>query len=130
MDNLKNVRVLLADDEQAVRKVIRERLVQNGYDVLTAKDGEEALSLAFNYNPDLIILDIMMPKMQGDAVAEKLREDVRTKNTPIIFLTCLITPQEACERLKIAGENVMLAKPLDSEELLRVIGKMTMRSSL
>ena len=130
MDNLKNVRVLLADDEPSVRKMIRERLVQNGYEVLLAKDGDEALILAFNQNPGLIILDIMMPKMQGDAVAEKLREDVRTKNTPIVFLTCLITPQEACERLKIAGDNVILAKPLDSEELLRVVEKMTMRSSL
>ena len=113
--------ILLADDEPTLQKLIERRLHANGYWVLVAKDGEEALRLAREKHPDVIVMDIMMPKMNGDDVARRLQSDPGTSKIPVIFLTCLVRPEEAMESRYMIGKNHMLPKPLDSNALLVMI---------
>ncbi len=113
--------VLLADDEPFLQKLIERRLRANGYLVVLANDGEEALKLAREKHPDVIVMDVMMPKMSGDDVAKELQADSSTSRIPIIFLTCLVRPEEAMEARYHIGRNMMLPKPLDSGTLLSMI---------
>jgi CheY-like chemotaxis protein len=86
--------ILLADDDVTIQELYKERLEVEGYTVLIAKNGEEALEMARGSKPRLILLDIMMPKMNGlDVLAELKRDDV-TKNIPVIILTALVTEYE------------------------------------
>jgi len=80
-------KILVVDDEKEIRELIKERLTQSDYAVMTASDGQEAVIIAEANQPDLILLDIAMPKMDGYQTSEKLRKDSKTKNIPILFLT-------------------------------------------
>lgn len=79
--------ILIADDEAAIRRLIQYRLEKDGFRTLLARDGQEALDLARRENPDLILLDIMMPIMDGFRVAQKLKEYPATAAIPFIILT-------------------------------------------
>ncbi|MDD2865732.1 MAG: response regulator [Candidatus Omnitrophota bacterium] len=120
-------KLLIVDDEPDVLKLLGERLTKAGYDVIKASSGKEAIAMAQNKMPDLIILDIAMPGMDGSEVASILRTDAKTKDIPILFLTCLFTKQEekACGHL--LGQNFFIAKPYDVNELLDEIGKRVIR---
>ena len=85
----KGKKILIADDEPDILEIIQYNLQKEGYDVVTAKDGDEALVRAKSQNPDLIILDIMMPRKNGVEVCEILRSQPAFKSTLIIFLTAL-----------------------------------------
>lgn len=116
-------RILIVDDEPDVLMLLGERLTKAGYDVVKAASGKEALELARSKSPQLIILDIAMPGMDGSEVANTLREDVVTKTIPIIFLTCLFTKQEEKTCGHMLGQNFFIAKPYDVQELLVEIEK-------
>lgn len=88
MDN-KGKKILIADDEPDILEIVKYNLQAEGYDVYTAKDGDEALTRAKQLQPDLIILDVMMPKRNGVEVCEILRTQPAFKHTLIIFLTAL-----------------------------------------
>ena len=79
-------KILVADDEASIRRILETRLKMVGYDVVVAEDGEEALELFNKTNPDLVVLDVMMPKMDGYGVTREIR---RTSDIPIIILTAL-----------------------------------------
>lgn len=81
----------IVDDETAVRGALREKLASEGFAVLEAKDGEEGLEIALSQHPDLILLDLRMPKMDGMTMMHKLREDAWGKKASIIILTNLDT---------------------------------------
>ena len=83
--------ILIVDDEQDVLSVLKAGLTSKGYSIITAIDGEHALTLARSKQPDLIILDVMMPGMDGPEVAIKLKDSLKTKDIPVIFLTSLYT---------------------------------------
>jgi two-component system alkaline phosphatase synthesis response regulator PhoP len=85
----KGNKILIADDEPDILEIIQYNLKREGYEVITAKDGDEALMTAKATRPDLIILDIMMPKKNGVEVCEILRSQEAFKDTLIIFLTAL-----------------------------------------
>ena len=85
----KGKKILIADDEPDILEIIQYNLAKEGYEVITAKDGEEAIAKAKIVRPDLIILDIMMPKKNGVEVCEILRSQPNFKETLIIFLTAL-----------------------------------------
>ena len=85
----KGKKILIADDEPDILEIIQYNLAREGYEVITAKDGDEAMSKANFSQPDLIILDIMMPKKNGVEVCEILRSQPAFKDTLIIFLTAL-----------------------------------------
>ncbi|MFC1703900.1 response regulator transcription factor [Candidatus Omnitrophota bacterium] len=116
-------KILVVDDEEKIVKMVETRLKASGYEVLTAYDGSQGLQKATQETPDLIVLDIMMPGVDGTDMAQSIRINEETKNIPIIFLTCLIDKQEADDiGHKIAGD-LFLAKPFDANELLSMIDK-------
>ena len=79
-------RILVVDDEASIRRILETRLKMAGYNVVTAEDGEEAVDLFNKTNPDIVILDVMMPKMDGYGVTREIR---RVSDVPIIILTAL-----------------------------------------
>ncbi|MFO0635438.1 MAG: response regulator [Nannocystaceae bacterium] len=110
-------RVLLVDDEAAIRKVIERMLEAEGYEVLHASDGAEALELAWREPVDTIVLDMRMPGMSGLDVCRQLRADPRTEHTPVVFVTGMADRQFRRDALH-AGATDFLAKPFDEIELL------------
>lgn len=114
--------ILIVDDEVEVLEVLSMRLSNVGYNVLKADNGVEAISITKEKMPDLIILDIMMPYMDGMVVSQRLKEDKNTKDIPIIFLTALQIKKEETGAHK-SGENIIFSKPFDSKELLDTIKK-------
>lgn len=107
--------ILVIDDEPVNIQVLSRKLKWEGLGVLTAKNGQEGLALAKSGSPDLILLDIMMPGMDGFEVCQKLREDERTKSIPVIFVTAQNSRQGKLEGLK-AGAVDYITKPIDLEE--------------
>lgn len=111
-----SARILIVDDEQANRRLLEVMLGQEGFQLLTAASGEEALALVAREPPDLILLDVMMPGMDGYAVATALKGNHDTKNIPIIVVTAL-DDREAMMRGLSAGAEDFLSKPVDRAEL-------------
>lgn len=109
------MKILVVDDEQAVRESLRRSLRFNGYDVLLAEDGEEALAVIRQHRPDLVILDVLMPKLDGLAVCRILRED--GDHTPVLMLTARDDVADRVAGLD-AGADDYLPKPFALEELL------------
>lgn len=117
-------KILVVDDEPNLVKMIKSRLEAHDYEVVTALDGKEGLKKAEEEIPDLIILDILMPNMDGSEMAAALRDKPITSNIPVIFLTCLVKkPEEQRIKSSIEGE-CFLAKPFEAEELLTMIKRM------
>jgi len=117
-------KILVVDDEPDIVKVLVARLKENGYETITAFDGNQALVQAEHYQPHLIILDIMMPGMDGTEAAQKLKENPKTQDIPIIFLSALQTKTEEQGEGDRIGGNVILAKPFEIDILLKKIREM------
>ncbi len=109
--------VLVVDDEIHIVHVVAIKLRNNGYEVISADNGVEALETALRDKPDIIVTDYQMPAMTGLELVGKLREHEETKNTPIIMLTArsFAISQEQKDELKIQG---CLSKPFSPKELL------------
>ena len=89
------MKILVADDAEMIRKIAGELLTNAGYEVLKAQDGVQALNLIKEKRPDLIVLDLVMPKMTGFEVVLEIRKDPRVKNIPILILSEVISVQTA-----------------------------------
>jgi len=113
-------RILVIEDEKEMLEAVRLRLEANSYEVISASDGAEGLSQARSEKPDLIVMDIMLPKMDGFTVCRMLKFDENYKNTPIIMLTAR-TQEMDVARGKEMGADAYLTKPFKSEELLAKI---------
>lgn len=113
-------RVLVVDDERDNRELVEIVLRWDGFVVLTAASGEEALAIVGQKLPDLVLLDIMMPAMTGYQVAERIRADAATRHIPIVMLTALDDP-EARQRSLDAGADAFLKKPISRGELLACV---------
>ena len=109
-------RVLIADDNPANVRILSMRLAADGYDVVTARDGEEALAVAHESQPDLILLDVMMPKLDGITVCRRLKEAQETSFTPIILVTAMTEAKDIVAGLE-AGADEYLTKPVDHAAL-------------
>lgn len=107
-------RILVADDDRRVSELVKVRLEDSGYSVITAYDGEETLEQVRRGKPDLVILDVSMPKLDGDQVYMTLHAEPETKSLPILMLTGLRSEAE------IAAEQDanMFSKPVRFEKLL------------
>jgi len=119
---MNNKKILLVDDEKDTLLVLEKQLTTAGYTVVTANSGIQALFLAKSERPDLIVLDLQMPDMDGGEVAHKLKEDSETKNIPVVYSTCLLSENEDYR----CGEKIMLAKSKDTKELIAVIDKIVL----
>ncbi len=115
--------ILIADDEPNQVATFEALLMQRGYKVVTASNGEEAFEKAINFLPDLVILDIMMPKMDGTEVAMVLKHDERTKHIPIFFVTAVISPED--QSRVASNPNLIFAKPVQLNQLLEAIQSAT-----
>ncbi len=118
-------RLLLVEDEEHIRNLLELNLEIEGYEVVTTRNGKDALELFRTQHFDIIILDIMLPGMDGLAVCEQIR--LRDTDVPIIFLTAKDTAEERVEGLKKGGDDY-LVKPFDLEELIIRIGNLIKRS--
>lgn len=112
-------RVLVIDDEEDFSFFVKKNLEENGsYEVSVANDGEAGLKLAQRIKPDVILLDIIMPKMSGPDVAEALLDDPLTKKIPLVFLTAVVTNQEiGGQSIKKIGKRNFIAKPVSIDRL-------------
>ena len=111
-------RVLVVDDERAILTVLRIKLGISGYDVVSASNGEEALDLIKSTCPDIMLLDVIMPGMDGFQVLEKVRA---ASKLPVIVFSA--RPENASKALSL-GANDFLAKPLDVDEMVKRIEKL------
>jgi len=110
------VKILVVDDEDRNLRLMKLLLTSFGYDVLTASNGEEALEMVHDIPPDVILLDIMMPKMDGFEVAKQLKREEETKIIPIVMVTALNEVEDRVKALE-AGADDFLNKPVDKTEL-------------
>lgn len=109
-------KILVVDDDQAINELIKINLEIFGYDVITAFDGIQAYALAKQELPDLIVLDVMMPDVDGFTVAKRVRENPTTKEIPILMLTALNMLEDKVKGFDI-GVDDYLVKPFEMEEL-------------
>ncbi|MCX5708447.1 MAG: response regulator [Candidatus Omnitrophica bacterium] len=112
-------KILVADDEPDVLAILEKKLKQSGYDVLALSKGKEIIVKVKSFQPDLLILDIVMPDMDGYAVGITLRQDEATKKTPIIFMTGKELEFSGMQkRAEALGYCDIINKPCTFEELL------------
>ena len=116
-------RILVVDDSVTVRKVTSRLLERNGMEVFTAKDGVDAMATLQDHKPDLMLLDIEMPRMDGFEVASLIRHDSRLKDIPIIMITSR-TGDKHRERAMSIGVNDYMGKPFQEEQLLGTMNKL------
>ena len=110
-------RILIADDSQPNAELLEAHLDGSGLETRIAANGEDTLAAARDWKPDLILLDIMMPKLSGFEVCERLRADATTRAVGILMITALDQPADI-ERAVAAGTDDFLTKPINKAELL------------
>ena len=111
------LRILLVDDEPSIVKMVGKRLEVEGFDVLIATDGQDGLAKARTESPDLIVLDLMLPKLNGYEVCTMLKQDSRYQKIPIVLFTA--KAQEKDEKLGMeCGADAYVRKPFRAQELL------------
>jgi DNA-binding response OmpR family regulator len=108
--------VLVADDDEDILALVAFRLERAGYAVVTAQDGEQALALAREKRPDLAVLDVMMPRLTGYEVTERLRRDETTSGIPVILLTARAQEADVTRGFE-AGADDYVKKPFSPQEL-------------
>lgn len=113
-------RILIADDDPVILRLIQVNLELEGYQVLTANNGQEAVDAANAEIPDLVILDIMMPRLDGYQACEQLKSNDVTKEIPVIFLSAKAQSGDI-EKGRSYGVAEYLTKPFDPSELLEVV---------
>ncbi|MEV5368297.1 response regulator [Streptomyces albogriseolus] len=112
-------RVLVVDDNKVIRQLIRVNLELEGIEVVTAADGAECLEVVHQVRPDLITLDVVMPRLDGLRTAGRLRSDPRTAGIPLVIVSAC-TQHEVDSGLDV-GVDAFLAKPFEPQELVRVV---------
>lgn len=113
-------RILIADDEHNIRHILDFSLHAEGFDVLAAQDGEEALALAASEVPDLIIMDVMMPGCGGIEACRRLKQNPRTRQIPVLLLTAR-SSREDREAGEAAGAAEYITKPFSPQKVIDLI---------
>src|SRR5688572_32117388 len=117
-------RILLVDDEKSLTNLLKLNLEETGnYDVRVENWAEDAITAAREFKPDLILLDIIMPRMPGGNVAAQIKEDPALANTPIVFLTAAVRKHQVEENNGIICDLPCLAKPATVEMVIDMIEK-------
>ena len=110
-------RILVVDDNPTNLEVLRVRLGAQGYEVVTAVDGEDALVRARELEPDLVLLDVMMPKLDGISVLKELKRDTTLRFTPVILVTAKADTRDVVNGLEAGGDDY-LTKPFEQSALV------------
>lgn len=116
-------RVLICDDDPVILRLLQVNLELEGYEVLSAHNGQEALDIASAEHPDLVILDIMMPKLDGYQTCERLKAGDDTKDIPVVFVSAK-AQQSDIEKGKSYGVADYLTKPFDPTDLLEIVERL------
>ncbi|MFA5096716.1 MAG: response regulator [Candidatus Omnitrophota bacterium] len=116
-------KILLVDDEEKMRVLYRDVLTNAGFEVMAAGSAQEGLKMIAEDLPDLVILDVMMPGMDGGAMAGEILGNDKTKDIPLIFLTSIISEDEVSGSGGKIGGRTYVSKSADKKELLRVINE-------
>ena len=122
MEQANKKRVLIVDDEPGVRRLVR-RILSTDYIVLEAQDGEEALIMAHSLKPDIVLMDIIMPRMDGLTACHAIKTDEATKAIPVVMLTAIGYELNKKLAENIAGASAYMTKPFNSQELLSTISR-------
>ena len=123
MDEI-SIKILVVDDEEQIRTVLAEMLTLEGYQVIQAEDGETALGIADLEHPDLVLLDVRMPGMDGFEVAKRLKTDIKTRHIPIVMITALTDTADRVRGLD-AGADDFLSKPVNDIALFARVRSLT-----
>jgi len=115
-------KILVVDDDAVFLKLIENDLTKGGYSVTTVNNGKDAIDLAKLDHPNLILLDVSLPGMDGRAITSVLENEPETKNIPIVYVTALITEEEAFVSGHSKGKH-FIAKPYNSNNLLAQVEK-------
>ncbi|WP_024821510.1 MULTISPECIES: response regulator transcription factor [Aminobacterium] len=119
-------RILVVDDEKGIQEIVSQALKRRGYDTLNAADGDTALDMAFTAKPDLIILDLMLPRMDGWEVCRRLKSNKETASIPIIMLTARREETDVVEGLDLGADDY-IKKPFSLAELTARVGAILRR---
>ncbi len=117
-------KILVVDDEPFILQMVTSRLTASGYETVTGADGQEALIKARSEKPDLIILDVMMPKMDGYKVCATLKQDTRSQNIPVILFTAKAGEEAQQIGIQDCGADAFIPKPFDAKMLLEKIAEL------
>ena len=117
-------KIMIVDDEESLIELVRAILEGEGYEVISAMNGEEALEKLKTVKPDLILLDMMMPGMSGREVCERIRKNPKTKDLKIAFLTVAKFSEAGKDILKKMNVADYITKPFDNEDLVRRVKKL------
>lgn len=117
----KKKKILIVEDERAVMEALEDKLRREGFFTLTAKDGEEGLKIAIQEKPNLILLDIIMPKMNGVNMLKNLRENVWGKTVPVLLLTNDSNPEHMSETLKANASDYLIKSDWEIDDVLKKV---------
>jgi twitching motility two-component system response regulator PilG len=116
------LRILVVDDSSTIRRSAETMLTTEGYDVVTAENGFEALSMVARHNPDLIFVDIMMPRLDGYQTCAIIKNNAQYRSTPVVMLTSKDGLFDQA-RGRVVGSDLYLTKPFTKEELLAAVAQ-------
>ena len=117
-----SIRILVVDDSSNIRRSAESMLTTEGYDVVTAENGFEALSMVARHNPDLIFVDIMMPRLDGYQTCAIIKNNAQYRSTPVVMLTSKDGLFDQA-RGRVVGSDLYLTKPFTKEELLAAVAQ-------
>lgn len=115
--DLRGAKILIVDDMPANIEVLRQALASKGYEIFFAASGERALKVAANASPELVLLDIIMPGMDGFETCRRLKKDESTKDIPVIFITAKSEMEDVIDGFRVGGVDY-ITKPFEKEEVL------------
>ena len=125
---MSKARILIVDDEEDILELLRYNISKEGYDVISSENGEEALKAVKTHSPDLIVLDLMMPGIDGLDVCKQLKADAATKSIPIIMLTAKSSESDIIVGLELGADDY-ISKPFSPKVLLARIKSVLRRTS-
>lgn len=114
-------KILLVEDDNNLREIYGARLIAEGHQIVSAKDGEEALAISVKEKPDLVIADIMMPKISGFDMLDILRNAPETKNAKVIMLTALSQPEDEARANKLGADRYLVKSQVTLEDVVKVV---------
>ena len=114
-------KILVVDDEQDLRDALAEALANEGYEVITGANGVECVDLALAHKPDLILLDIMMPEMDGHRALQTLRKDPWGKDVTVIMLTVASDPAHVSEAISQGGDDYLIKSNTPLNEIIKKV---------
>lgn len=123
-NNDSNKKILIAEDERPMLRALTDTFENEGFNVFGAEDGEEGLKIAFKEHPDVILIDLLMPKMDGMTMLKKIREDEWGKDVPVIILTNLSDVDKIAETVENGISHYLVKTDWSLEEIVKKVKKL------